>query len=73
MEDIRHLQESNEALHTCLSRHLWQQQGGFKEPLDIPYSSSKVTTCLACTHDEQLSPFPRAASDVMFCAAVTHP
>ena len=52
MEDIHHLQESNEALHTSLSRHLWLQQGGFKEPLDIPYGSSKVILFLASDHSQ---------------------
>ena len=51
LEDIYHLQDSTEALHTCLSRHLWLQQGGFKQPLDVPYGSSKVMICLARTHN----------------------
>ena len=55
IEDIAWLYESGHAIHTCLSRHLWLQQDGPKQPLDVPYNSSKVMTDLGCCQSQSLS------------------
>ena len=58
-KDSEWLHTSGQDLHTCLSRHLWLQQDGPKQPLDIPYRCSKVMTDRAYAYSYLCPPLGR--------------